>query len=90
MESLAVIKALDKASELMRQSPSRFKSVAIYTDSQTALHYAKVAKTPIGHHILKKARRVHQLGAQISLHWCPGHSRVGAAQCRLLDTLYKY
>jgi len=80
MESLAVVKALDKACELLRQSPGQFKSVAIYTDSQTALKCAELTKTSIGHHMLKKARLVRQRGAQLSLHWCPGHSKVGTTR----------
>jgi ribonuclease HI len=80
MESLAVIKALDKACELLRQSPGQFKSVAIYTDSQAALKCAELTKTSIGRHMLKKARLIRQRGALLSLHWCPGHSKVGTAQ----------
>lgn len=76
MEGLAVIKALDKARELALTFSAQFKVVAVYTDATSALSSAKDARCSLGQHMAKKAHRLRQLGTEISLHWCPGHSRV--------------
>lgn len=76
MEHLGVIKALEKAREIARHS--KLTAVSIYTDSTTALHLARQpAKCPLGYQMVAKARLLRKAGRpSITLHWCPGHSRV--------------
>jgi ribonuclease HI len=76
METLAVMKALVKALELVRQTAGRIKAVAIYTDSTSALSIANRPNDALGRIIIEKARFLAQLGIKVSLHWCPGHSKV--------------
>ncbi|KAF2686444.1 hypothetical protein K458DRAFT_429462 [Lentithecium fluviatile CBS 122367] len=77
MEALAVIKALDKAHELILRFPGRFTAIAIYTDATFVLETAKrPAKSSLGRHLVKKANLLRQCAAEISLRWCPGHSKV--------------
>lgn len=78
METLAVMKAVVKALELVRQTPGRIKAVAIYTDSTSTLMSVRHPRLPLSRLIIEKARMLTQLGPTISLHWCPGHSRVSA------------
>ena len=78
MEVLAIMKAVVKALDLVRQTPGQIKAVAIYADSTSALNTAQSPNHPLGQYIIKKARMLTQMGTTISLHWCPGHSGVSA------------
>ena len=71
-----MMKAVVKALELVRQMAGRIKAVAIYTDSTSALNNVGRSHHALGKIIISKARLVTKLGATISLHWCPGHSKV--------------
>ena len=89
METLAVMKAVVKALELVRQTPGRVKAVAVYTDSTSTLAGIRTPRTPLGRLIIEKARVLTQLGPEISLHWCPGHSKVSASPesgcCKIIE-----
>lgn len=76
VETLAVIKAIDKACELASNNDD-LTTVSIYTDSTGALYRAQnPEKDFLGETITRKARKLRTLGTSISLHWCPGHSKV--------------
>ncbi|KAF2447583.1 hypothetical protein P171DRAFT_227832 [Karstenula rhodostoma CBS 690.94] len=51
-------------------------TVAIYTDSTSAIHIAQNPNHPLGLHIIRKARILTNFGPTLSLHWCPAHSDV--------------
>jgi hypothetical protein len=78
VEELAVIRALEKARELIVKFPGQFKHIHIYTDSHQALRTAENCSSPIGRYMLDKASAIHsrQANVKLSLHWCPGHSKV--------------
>ncbi|KAJ4301822.1 hypothetical protein N0V90_003918 [Kalmusia sp. IMI 367209] len=76
VETLAVIKAMDQAHELASQWPGLLKTVAIYTDSTGALYCAQKPINSLGLQVIRKAYKLRDLGLNISLHWCPSHSRV--------------
>ena len=80
MEILAVLKAVTKAHELVSQLPGQLKTIAIYTDSTHALNMARWGEEAVGQRVQNKARALEQLGATISLHWCPSHSGVSDDQ----------
>lgn len=83
MEVLAVMKAIDKACELVREMSGQLKAVAIYTDSTGAIHTAQNPKHPLGQHIIRKAHILTKSGPTLSLHWCPSHSNVCGFLCHL-------
>lgn len=75
VEALGVAKALDKACQLVRETPGQFKAVSIYTDSASALGRVATEDIKSGE-IASKAGILTGLGVTVSLHWCPGHSSV--------------
>jgi ribonuclease HI len=77
MEDIAVIKAIAIAIEQARKFPGRFKSVSIYTDSQsTILSIRNKSGKPPAMYAIKKAKALKALGIEVALHWVPGHSKV--------------
>ncbi|KAF2019039.1 RnaseH-domain-containing protein [Aaosphaeria arxii CBS 175.79] len=76
-EFLAVMKAIDTARDLFSREPGRYKATTIYTDSQSVLdHCNRRAEKPPVSAIFRKAMSLKQLGSDIKLRWCPGHSKV--------------
>ncbi|KAF2706588.1 hypothetical protein K504DRAFT_458986 [Pleomassaria siparia CBS 279.74] len=79
VEGLAVLKAIDLACEKVRAKPERWTAVSIYTDSLGFLQLVKRNPLrPQSESTIKKAMKLRRLGNNltITLHWCPGHSRV--------------
>lgn len=79
MECLAVIKAIDIACEMIRHGSRPVKVVTIYTDATQTLDLLRTqtpTRMPIIQILIKKTKALRAMGAELSLHWCPGHSRV--------------
>lgn len=90
MESIAVIKAIDIASAKVREDPQRWKSISIYSDSKGLLeHLESKCKKPLVYYIHKKAKALISLGIDLTMHWCPGHSKVGMSAQLMDDQLTK-
>lgn len=78
-EALGILKAVDLARKKVKESPSQWKKVAVYTDCQSnlnAIGRADGRHNPIVDHIVRKAMALRRYGAELSLHWCPSHSDV--------------
>jgi hypothetical protein len=79
VEGLAIVKAIDLACEMVRAEPNRFTNIAIYTDALPVLDQLRThSPQPLCERIVKKALGLRREGSNptITLHWCPGHSRV--------------
>jgi hypothetical protein len=79
VEGLAMVKAIDLACEMIRAEPNRFTAIAIYTDALTVLDQLRAhSPRPLCERIVKKALGLRREGSNptITLHWCPGHSKV--------------
>ncbi|PVH96418.1 hypothetical protein DM02DRAFT_119377 [Periconia macrospinosa] len=79
MEFLAVIKALDWASEVTQKRLKSINAVAIYTDAQGVIEALRQNsyKRPLALHVVKRAAKLIRLAvSDVSIHWVPGHSKV--------------
>jgi hypothetical protein len=83
VEGLAMVKAIDVACEMIRAEPGRFAAVAIYTDALTVLDQLRCnSSRALCGRIIKKAMGLRREGSNptITLHWCPGHSKVRSSE----------
>lgn len=78
MESIAILKAFDIASKRVKEMHGCLKDVAIYTDSSGVLiQLRNSTPIPLIQLIIKRAKALMSLGVQLTVVWCPGHSKVG-------------